>query len=148
GLTTSTTYYYRVRATSSLNGDSTYSNIASATTAGPLAAPSSLIATAISNSQINLAWTDNSSTEDGFKIEQSTDNVTFTQIAVVGANVTTYSNAGLNAATTYYYRVRATSTLNGDSGYSNVASATPVAPTGAPSNLTATAGNAQVTLDR
>src|SRR5207247_1243344 len=115
-------------------------------TAGPLAAPSNLSATAISTSQINLAWTDNSSTEDGFKIEQSTDNVSFTQIATVGANVTTYSNSGLNASTTYYYRVRATSTLSGDSSYSNVASATPVAAPGAPGNLTATAGNAQVTL--
>ena len=143
GLTTSTTYYYRVRATSSLNGDSTYSNIASATTAGPLAAPSSLIATAISNSQINLAWTDNSSTEDGFKIEQSTDNVTFTQIAVVGANVTTYSNAGLNAATTYYYRVRATSTLSGDSNYSNTSQATTSATVPlAPSALSASAVSA------
>ena len=110
-----------MRATSTLNGDSSYSNVASTTTAGPLAAPSNLAATAISTSQINLAWTDNSSTEDGFKIEQSADNVTFTQIATVGANVTTYSNSGLSASTTYYYRVRATSTLSGDSDYSNTA---------------------------
>jgi len=116
-----------VRATSTLNGDSSYSNVASTTTAGPLAAPSNLAATAISTSQINLAWTDNSSTEDGFKIEQSADNVTFTQIATVGANVTTYSNSGLSASTTYYYRVRATSTLSGDSDYSNTAQATTAA---------------------
>src|SRR5207244_1395396 len=121
GLTVSTTYYYRVRATSAVNGDSAYSNTSRAHASGPLAAPSNLTATAISTSQINLAWTDNSSTEDGFKIEQSTDNVSFTQIATVGANVTTYSNSGLNASTTYYYRVRATSTLSGDSDYSNTA---------------------------
>ena len=96
--------------------------------ASVMAAPGSLTATTASTSQINLSWTDNSTGEDGFKIEQSTDNVSFTQIATVGANVTTYSNTGLTTSTTYYYRVRATSSLNGDSTYSNIASATTAAP--------------------
>ena len=50
----------------------------------PPVAPSNLTATAASRSQINLSWKDNSNNEQGFKIERSTDNVNFTQIATVG----------------------------------------------------------------
>src|SRR5439155_21764812 len=85
-------------------------------------APTNLSATAVSIGQINLAWSDNSSTETGFKIERSPDGVTFTQIATAGSNVTSYSDTGLSAGTRYYYRVRATNGT-GDSAYSSVANA-------------------------
>jgi len=109
-------------------------------------APSALMATVVSSSQINLDWTDNANNEDGFRIERSIDNITFTEIAIVGPSVTSYANTALAPATTYYYRVRAYN-AGGASAYSNTAGATtqaaaPAAPTG----LTATAGNAQVTL--
>jgi hypothetical protein len=124
GLTTNTTYFYRVRATNAV-GDSAYSNEASATTQlNPPAAPSGLTATAASTTQINLTWTDNSSNETGFKIERKTGaGGTYAQIATVGASVTTYSNTGLAIGTNYFYRVRATNG-GGDSAYSNAASAT------------------------
>jgi hypothetical protein len=115
-----TTYVYRVRATNS-GGDSSYSNEASATTqSSPPAAPSSLTATPVSRTQVNLAWVDNSSNESGFKIERSSDGVSFAQIASVGANVVSYSNTGLHRNRTYYYRVRSTN-ASGDSAYSNTA---------------------------
>jgi predicted phage tail protein len=123
GLSSSTTYYYRVRA-SNAAGNSAYSNIANATTQGVSPnAPSGLVATAISKTRIDLAWTDNSNNETGFKIERSTNGTTFSQIATVGVNVTTYSNNGLKGNKTYWYRVRAYNGT-GNSGYSNVASAT------------------------
>ena len=89
--------------------------------------PSSLTATAVSSSQINLSWTDNS-TETGFRIERSSSSSgPYTQIATAGTNVTTYSNSGLSASTTYYYRVRAYN-ANGNSASSSVASATTQSP--------------------
>jgi hypothetical protein len=149
GLTPATTYQYRVRAYNA-GGDSPYSNTGTAVTfATPPAAPTNLTAAAVSSSQINLAWTDNSTNEDGFKIErcQGAGCTNFAQIATVGAGVTTYSNTGLTAATTYQYRVRAYNT-GGDSDYSNTATATTAqsVPT-APSNLTATAiSSSQINL--
>jgi hypothetical protein len=85
--------------------------------------PSGLTATTASASQINLAWTDNSANESGFRIERSTDGSTFTPLTTVGAGVTTYSNAGLTASTLYSYRVLAFNAA-GDSAFSNTASAT------------------------
>lgn len=88
-----------------------------------LPAPTALVATTISRTQINLSWTDNSSTELGFKIERSTNGTSFTQIATVGANVRTYSSTGLRKNRTYYFRVRAYD-ASSNSAYSNVASKT------------------------
>jgi Fibronectin type III domain len=117
---------YRVRSYNA-GGNSTYSNTASATTqaAGSVpAAPSNLTATAASNSQINLSWTDNANNESGFRIErcQGFGCSNFAQIAEVGAGVTSYSNTGLNRITFYSYRVRAFNSA-GNSGYSNTANA-------------------------
>jgi hypothetical protein len=69
--------------------------------------------------QLQLSWSDNSTNEDGFKIERATGTVgTFAQIGLTGANVTTYNDSNLNAGTTYCYRVRSYNT-GGDSPYSN-----------------------------
>jgi uncharacterized protein YxeA len=127
GITASTNYNYRVRAYNAV-GDSDYSNIASAITqdvpALP-ATPTNLVATVISKNQINLTWTDNSNNETGFHIERckGTTCTNFTLIATVGANVTTFTNTGLTANTTYRYRIYAYN-ATGNSGYSNIAKAT------------------------
>jgi hypothetical protein len=125
GVASSTTYSYRVRAVNGA-GSSPYSNVASATTSAAAsvpAAPSNLTATATAKNKIQLRWTDNAGNETGFKIERSTNGTTFTQIATVGANVTSYSNNGVRQGTTYVYRVRATN-ATGDSPYSDTATAT------------------------
>ncbi|TAK96714.1 MAG: hypothetical protein EPO07_14265, partial [Verrucomicrobia bacterium] len=70
----------------------------------PPAAPSGLAATPVSPTQINLAWTDNSTNETNFLIERSLNNVTFNQIALTGAGATSYPDTGLAGNTTYYYR--------------------------------------------
>jgi hypothetical protein len=94
------------------------------------AAPSNLAAAAASSAQVNVTWADNSTNETGFKVERSTDGVNFTQVAAVGANVTTYAAAGLSPSTAYTFRVRAYN-AGGDSAYSNVASVTTPAATAA-----------------
>ena len=132
-----TLYYYQVSATNAA-GDSAFSNEASGTT--PLATPTSATATAVSSSQINLTWVDNSASETGYKIERKTTVTgTYAQIDQVGANVQSYSDTmDLNPNTKYYYRVRATNgTINSD--YSNEPFATTLldAPA-APSSLTIT----------
>lgn len=92
--------------------------------AAPPVAPSALTAIAVGAFQINLTWADNSSDENWFLIERATGSPSgFAQIASLAANTTNYSNLGLDAATTYYYRVRATN-LAGFSAYANTNSAT------------------------
>ena len=93
----------------------------------PPLAPSTLTATASTNAAINLSWTDNISNETGFKIERKTGaGGTYAPIATTAANVLSFTDSGLAAATTYYYRILATNAA-GDSAYSNEASATTAA---------------------
>lgn len=111
-------------------------------------APTNLNAIAVSTSQINLNWTDNSTDETGFEIERSIDNVNWAHLANTGPNITSYSDTGLSINTTYYYRVRAFNDTGKSNNYSNVASAsttptpTPTTPaptvTGTPPTPTAT----------
>lgn len=94
--------------------------------------PSELVATAASSSAIDLTWLDNSSDEDGFDIEWSTDGVVFDYLDSVGPNVVDYTDAGLPPQTTFYYRVYAFNAA-GSSAPSNVASATTLPDQGATS---------------
>ncbi len=87
------------------------------------AAPTNLLATAVSSTQVDLTWTDNASSEDGFELERSTDGVNWNLLETRGANSTAYSDTGLIPGTTYLYRVRAYNAA-GHSAYSNTASAT------------------------
>jgi len=81
--------------------------------------PSSFSATKFSSSGINLTWKDNSTSESGFKIERKKGSSgSWSQIATVGAGVTSYNDTGLTANTYYVYRVRAYNS-SGNSSYSN-----------------------------
>jgi len=117
------TYFFKVRAFNS-GGVSGFSNVASSTTqlAAP-AAPTGLTAVATSPSSIRLAWSDRSSNEDRFEIEESRNGKTFRRVASVNPNTTSLTRFGLRAGTTYSYRVRACNSA-GCSAYTNVASAT------------------------
>jgi fibronectin type 3 domain-containing protein len=152
GLTGSTSYSYRVRATDAAGNLSPYSALATMATPAPtLTAPSNLAATAASSTQINLTWTastETGGTISGYLVERCSGAgcSNFAQIATPAT--TSYNDTGLAASTSYSYRVRATDASNDLSPYSNTASSTtshnsPSAPT----NLTATAaGPVQINL--
>lgn len=126
-LVQATKYYYRVRAKTSL-ASSSFSNVASrATTAETSvpAAPTSLTATRSTvypKSRILLAWTDNSSMEDGYEIWRSTDGVNFTRVMLTAPGSKSATIDGLASLTTYYFKVRGYNSL-GTGSFSNKASA-------------------------
>ena len=87
-------------------------------------APSQLTANAVGGTAINLAWTDNSSDETGFKIYQSSTGLGgFSLIHTTAADVTSYQSAGLAPLTAYDYYIVATN-AGGDSNSSNYANET------------------------
>src|SRR5437870_2062888 len=100
--------------------------------APPPAAPSNLTLTSPvlnPDTTLQLAWTDNSTNETGFAIERRMGTGTYSEIATVGASVTSYTDTGLTAGTPYSYRVRAWNAV-GYSRYSDEVSDT-TAQTGA-----------------
>jgi phosphodiesterase/alkaline phosphatase D-like protein len=132
-LTWNTTYYWRANAANLYHSTSRWSATRTFKTAWGQPRPTNLTATENSSTRIDLAWTDNSTGEAGFKIERKkAGTTTYAQVATVGENVTTYSNStGLTANTQYFYRVRAYLGATLNSAYSDNASATtaPLAPT-------------------
>lgn len=95
--------------------------------------PSSLAASAVSSSQINLTW--NASTDTGgsglstYRIERS-PNGTSGWAEIGTATTTSYSDSSGVASTQYFYRVRARDGIGNNSAYSNVANATTQAGSG------------------
>jgi hypothetical protein len=81
-----------------------------------ITAPSGLTATAASGTRVDLAWTDNSTNETGFKVERCSGAgcTNFAQIGVnTAANIVAFADTfGLVAATQYNYRVAAFNTTD------------------------------------
>lgn len=113
--------------------------------------PTNLVATAVSDSQINITWSSPSSNEfaappSTFVIYRTTGNDTnfsgLSPYATVSAAVVSFSDTGLSASTQYNYKVAARGSNNLESGNSNLASATTqaavVTPPNPPSNLVVT----------
>jgi len=91
---------------------------------GALTAPSNLRATALSSTEIDLDWQDNSNNETGFRIEgRAAGQSSFQDLGGVSANSTGATITNLAPGTAYTFRVRARN-ASGDSAYSNEATAT------------------------
>jgi fibronectin type 3 domain-containing protein len=141
-----TKYFYVVSAVNAA-GESANSNEASATPAAPAQAPptpTNLAATA-GNAQVALTWTA-STGATSYHVKRSTSSGAETQIAAPATN--NFTDTTVANGTKYFYVVSAVN-ATGESANSNEVNATPVAPAQAPptpTNLAATAGNAQVAL--
>ncbi|HMG19616.1 MAG TPA: fibronectin type III domain-containing protein [Gemmatimonadales bacterium] len=72
GLTTNTTYWYRVSANND-GGFSDISNVVSATPAFTVPAAPSALSARPSGTHVILSWVDNAGNEDGFQVERSLD---------------------------------------------------------------------------
>ena len=87
-------------------------------------APTNLKASTFSTTAINLTWTDNSTNEDGFKIERKNGSSDFSLIATLGADKTAYKDSLLTPYTTYTYRVYSYNSAGKSITYTNLDSAT------------------------
>gem|GEM_PF-3041294 len=105
--------------------------------------PINLSATAISASQIDLSWdgVTGPTPVDGYEIERMTEGGSAEKIGTTAD--TTYSDTGLQADTTYIYRVRAYNS-NGSSSWSDAVAAQTSAGSGWTVTLTATSTDSSV----
>lgn len=136
GLTPSTVYFFRLRA-SNAAGFSPYSAEVSATTSAQPAQPPStpvLVATSVSDSQVDLSWSDLSN-ELGYILERKNPNGTWTLVTSVSADVTQYRESGLAGGTTYTYRMHAYNSAGNSADSAEVTATTPAVPNDKPLNL-------------
>jgi beta-lactamase superfamily II metal-dependent hydrolase len=121
------------------SSSTTYTSKGGTPDAEPPTAPSGLVASAASSSEINLSWgasTDNMGVT-GYNVYRSTNGNTF---SLAGTSSTTgFADLGLSGSTTYWYQVAAVDGVGNQSEMSNTASATTSAPPA--TNLTLTAPN-------
>jgi Fibronectin type III domain len=89
----------------------------------PPPAPDGLAATAVSSTAVDLSWSDNSSNESNFTVEQSLDGAHWSVLTSLPQDSTIYRVTELTSRTTYRYRVKATNGA-GSSAYSNVVTVT------------------------
>ena len=128
-LDSSKFYTFIVKAVDSAENVSPPSNQATLNTIGKTpdytpGVPSSLTATAINYTEINLTWADTLSNETGYEIVRSlTDGGTYTPVGTVNKNQTSFTDSGLVATKTYFYKIRAIA-AGSQSDYSTSVSAT------------------------
>ena len=143
------TYYYQVSATNAV-GEGPLSNEASATPNPPATlpgAPRNLQASP-GDGQVALTW--QAPSDDGgspillYTIYRGTISGEESFLITVPV-VTTYTDATVTNGVTYYYQVSATNAI-GEGPWSSEVSATPATPPGAPQGLSATPGDATVSL--
>ena len=126
GRAQNTTYYYRVRAFNA-DGFSTWSNTASATTPPAVpAVPAGLTVTPAAAGSLDVAWTYTSNGALGpitFTVQRSNSGGGGWTTVATGISPASFTDTGLPANTTRFYRVRAVNGT-GTSAWSTVASGT------------------------
>jgi hypothetical protein len=156
GLESGKQYCYRIRAvrvTGNKASYSAFSNPACATTLLPPPPPppplpnaaTGAVAKPRSSTQVEIKWTDNSTNDDGFRIERSTDGGTVWSLANARVYYSPFSDAGRESERQVCYRVVAFNT-GGDAAPSNTTCTTPpAAPTNFVGVVDAETGNVDLT---
>ena len=81
------------------------------------AIPTQVKVTATAYNKINITWTDNSNNETGFEVYRASSSTgTYSIVTTTGANVVSFTDSTVQAATTYFYKVQAIN-LYGGSGF-------------------------------
>jgi phosphonate ABC transporter permease subunit PhnE len=108
GLTCDTSYEYRIRDVRDADSQySRFSNVASdRTTDCEKAPPSDLVGQIISQSQIDLEWSESQESESATIIERSLDGSDWQEIESIPTGAMIYSDLGLGCETEYFYRIR------------------------------------------
>ncbi len=115
-----TEYFYRVRA---YNADETSDwtssvNVTTPAYDGPALTPTSFIATALTNTSVDLSWIDGGAT-DSYELQQSIDGgSTWETIYEPSVEVTFYNVTGKLPGSNYSFRLRAVNTV-GNSSYTD-----------------------------
>ena len=108
------TYYYRVRAD---NGTAitAFSNPVTAVIPPLPATPSNGHATLITATTVHLAWTNNATDADSYKVFREVVGGTFTQVASLPGNATSYDDGDLSPGTNYDFQIEAWN-ISGNAG--------------------------------
>lgn len=143
-LDSKTTYHYKIRSFST-DGYSPFTSAVSTTTlSNAPTSPTNLTAVPVSESQLQLDWTDESSNETGFIIARTVYQFgTFLPIDTVVANVTTYIDSSLVSNTSYFYYVIAFNNDGLSDNHTNVATEKTAAVPLVPTNVQLTAKDFQ-----
>ena len=129
GLTTGKTYYYKVRAYTTINGSKVYGSYSSVVSAKPsLSKPTSKVSS-LTYSSNKVTW-NKISGASGYEVYRATSKSgTYSKVKTITSGSTlSYTNTGLTTGKTYYYKVRAYRYVSGKkvySSYSSIVSAKP-----------------------
>ena len=97
-----TDYSYRVKAFTDVNTSHPTNTVSEYY---GLHVPGNFKISVVADRQVKIVWVDNSSIEEGFKIQRRTEDKDFTTIATVPANTQSYYDADTEIHKKYYYRI-------------------------------------------
>jgi titin len=146
GLAPNTTYTYQVVA-SNTGGSSAPSNQATTATFPPVpATPTNFVAVPVSQTEIDLTWTDNKSDFTGFVLQRRSPTTGYTTVAQLSASTLAYADQNLAPNTAYTYQLFAVNTGGMSTPTAPLATATLPGAPAAPQGLTAN-GVSQAEID-